>query len=64
MWTVFPGRIVLAQAISINKDDDAQDVAIIHSRSAVAFWGKKLQTLHLVGRQPVEVAHFQPLHKA
>ncbi len=64
MWTVFPGRIAPAQAISIDKNDAAQHTAIINAASTVALWEKGAQTVHLFVCHPKQVAHFQSLHRA
>lgn len=52
MWTVFPGRIVPAQAVPIDKNDATQHTAVINADSTVALLEKGPQTLYLFVRQP------------
>ncbi len=64
MWAVFPGRITPAQTIAVHENDAAQHAAVINTRFAVALGKKRSQTLHLLVRQPKQVAHLQSPHGA
>lgn len=54
-------RIPPAQPVSIDEHDAAQDPAVINARLAVALRKEPSQSLHLLFRQPKQVAHANPL---
>jgi hypothetical protein len=57
MWIVLPGRVALAQAITIEEDYPAQHTPIIDARSTVGIWKEGLEAQMARLGQPEEVAH-------